>query len=135
MSAIAERRRFLARRRARREADSWLRRGFESRFPWRVAELTSTRERERCARSLRGVLGELNGSKLPGATPLRRGVLLPHTELLEAIEERLLDGKPVSARGMLAVNELLTSADSCLFAPADDIESCLRGVLAKLKTD
>ncbi len=58
--------------------------------------------------------------------------LRPHIALLEAVEARLLDNEPVSAVGMLAVNALLTSPGSCLFAESDEVESCLRAVLTKL---
>ena len=133
MASITHPRAWLERRRARAEADHWIGHGFESRYPWRVAELTSIRERKLLVRSLHGVLGELNGSKLPGAAPLRTGSLRPHTALLEAIEARLLDGAPVAAIGMLAVNDLLTSPGSCLFAPVDDVASCLQTVLKKLE--
>ena len=85
-----------------------------------------------CARALAGVLGELRGTKLPGATPLRTTALRPHVERLEAIDARLLDGEPVAAAGMLAVSDLLTSPDSCLFAEVDSVESSLRRVLVKL---
>jgi hypothetical protein len=133
VATIAHPRAWLERRRARAQADYWIGHGFESRYPWRVAELTSGRERKLCARSLHGVLGELNGSKLPGAAPLRISALRPHVALLEAIEARLLDGEPVAAAGMLAVNELLTGPGSCLFAQTDDVAPCLRAVLAKLE--
>jgi hypothetical protein len=124
---------WLQRRRARVEADHWIGHGFQSRYPWRVAELTSVRERKLCARSIRSVVGEIQGSKLPGAAPLRVAALRPHVGLLQTIEARLLDSEPVSAVGMLAVDELLTSPGSCLFAPTDDVESCLRTVLMKLE--
>jgi hypothetical protein len=133
MATLTHPRAWLERRRARVEADHWIGHGFQSRYPWRVGELTALRERKLSARSIRSVLGELNGSKLPGAAPLRVVALRPHIELLEIIEARLLDDGPVSAVGMLAVNELLTSPGSCLFLPADDVEACLRGVLAKLE--
>jgi hypothetical protein len=133
MAAIVQPRTWLERRRARRDADYWIGHGFESRYPWRVAELTSERERQLCARSLRGVIGELDGSELPGATPLRRAALRPHIVLFHAIEERLLAPDEVSAAGMLAVNDLLTSPGSCLFAIVDDVESRLHGVLEKLE--
>ncbi len=133
MATTADPRTWLARRRARRDADHWIAHGFESRYPWRVAELTSERERKACARSLRGVLKEISGERLPGATPLRSGALRPHLALLESIEHRLTDAEPVSAAGMLAVDELLTSPSSCFFAPVEDIEPCLLNVLAKLE--
>jgi hypothetical protein len=124
---------WLERRRARAEADHWIGHGFASRYPWRVAELTRVRERRSCARSIRNALGEISGSKLPGALPLRAAALRPHTELLEQIEVRLLDERPVSAVGMVAVNELLTSPGSCLFSQVDDVASCLQTVLTKLE--
>ncbi|SRR5581483_1211342 len=132
MAIAVHPREWLERRRARRDADYWIAHGFEARYPWRVAELTSERERRTCARSLHGVIGELRGVKLPGAAPLRRAALRECVGLLDAIESRLLDGAPVTASGMLAVNDLLTSPDSCLFAPVDAVEPCLRRVLAKL---
>jgi hypothetical protein len=133
VATIAHPRAWLERRRARAEADHWIGHGFEARYPWRVAELTSARERKACARALHGVLGELNGSKLPGAVPLRTASLRPHIALLKSLEARLLDDAPVTASGILAVNELLTSAGSCLFTQRDDVESCLRTVLDKLE--
>jgi hypothetical protein len=53
--------------------------------------------------------------------------------MLAAIEGRLLDDAPVTAAGMLAVNQLLTSPDSCLFTDVDDVELELRAVLTKLE--
>ena len=92
------------------------------------------RECKLCARALRGVLGELVGTKLPGATPIRVGALRPHKSLLEAIEARLLDDAlSVGAVGMLAVNDLLTSPDSCLFTDVDDVGSSLQAVLDQLE--
>jgi hypothetical protein len=123
----------LERRRARTEADQWIGHGFESRYPWRVAELTTSRERRSCARSVRGVLRELSGSKLPGPLPLRVTALRPNAALLEQIEARLLDEQPVSAVGMVAVNELLTSPGSCLFSEVADVASSLQTVLTKLE--
>ena len=91
------------------------------------------RERKLCARALHGVLGELNGTKLPGATPIRVGALRSHKPLLEAIEARLLDDAPVGAVGMLAVNDLLTSPDSCLFIDVDDVGTSLQAVLDQVE--
>ena len=133
MTSLVHPRAWLKRRRARTEADHWIGHGFQSRYPWRVAELTAPRERKLSARSLHGVLAEINGSKLPGAAPLRVASLRPHVELLELIEARLLDNEPVSAVGMLAVEELLTSPGSCLFTQTADAETALRAVLVKLE--
>ncbi len=132
MATTVHPRTWMARRRARRDADSWIAHGFEARYPWRVAELTSEQERRSCARALRSAIDELTGVKLPGATPLRGGALRPHVAVLESIEARLLDAEPISAAGMLAVDDLLTSPDSCFFAAVDDIGSCLKAVLRKL---
>ena len=133
MTSLVHPRAWLERRRARTEADHWIGHGFQSRYPWRVAELTAPRERKLSARSLHGVLAEINGSKLPGAAPLRVASLRPHFALLELIEARLLDSEPVSAVGMLAVEELLTSPGSCLFTQTADAETALRAVLVKLE--
>jgi hypothetical protein len=133
MTTLAHPRSWLERRRARHEADVWIRRGFESRYPWRVAELTSARERRSCARCVRSVFDELEGRRLPGATPLQGRALVADVALLEAVERRLLAPEPVSARGMLAVNDLLTSPDSCLYSSVDDVAKCLRDVLENLE--
>jgi hypothetical protein len=133
VATIAHPRAWLEHRRARAEADYWIGHGFESRFPWRVAELTTRRERRICARSVHSVLGELGGSLLPGAAPVRTRSLRPHASLLEAIEARLLNDAPVAAIGMLAVNALLTSPGSCLFADVDNVESSLQAVLDQLE--
>ena len=133
MATITRPRVWLERRRARAEADHWIGHGFESRYPWRVAELTAERERKLCARSLRGVVAEVDGTKLPGAAPLRTSSLRPHKHLLQEIESRLAGEAPETARGVLAVHELLTSPGSCVFAEHADVASCLRGVLAKLE--
>jgi hypothetical protein len=126
---------WLERRRARRTADYWIKHGFESRYAWRVTELTRERERRLCARALRGVIGELEGSSLPGAAPLRRAALRPHLATLQTLRERLLDNEPVSGVGMLAVNELLTSPGSCLYTECADVGSSLDAVLESLDAD
>ncbi len=51
---------------------------------------------------------------------------------LALITARLREERPVSAVGMLAVADLLTSPGSCLFAPTEDVEACLAAVLDKL---
>jgi len=133
MATIVHPRAWLERRRARAEADHWIGHGFEARYQWRVAELTSRRQRKRRAHSLHGVLGELDGSKLPGAIPTRVAAVRPHAALLEAMEARLLDDAPVSGLGMLSVDKLLTSPGSCLYMEVDDVASCLTTVLEKLE--
>jgi hypothetical protein len=133
MTTLVRPRLWLERRRARRDADTWIGHGFESRYPWRVAELTSPDERRLSARALRGVLAEVDGTRLPGATPLRRAALRSHLALLAELEQRLDGHEPVAARGMVAVRDLLTSPGSCLFTATPDVETCLRDVLEKLE--
>lgn len=123
---------WFERRRARRQADYWIAHGFESRYPARVEELTSARERKATARTLAQVIGEVEGRNLPGAAPLQRAALRPWIELLERIHRRLLDGRPVTGIGMLAVHTLLTSPDSCLYEPAPDVEADLLRILTRL---
>jgi hypothetical protein len=133
MAVAAHPRAWFERRRARRQADYWIAHGFESRYPWRVGELTSAAERRACARSLAQVIGEVRGRKLPGAAPLQRAGLRPWLALFERLHTRLLDAAPVTAIGMLSVQTLLTSPDSCLYSPADDVEADLLRILTKLE--
>ena len=133
MEMLVHPRAWFEKRRARAEADRWIGHGFESRYQWRVAELTSERERKSCARAIRSVIEELQGSKLPGAAPLRTVALRPHVDVLHEIEARLTDGRAIAAAGMIAVDGLLTSPGSCLFMETDDVRSCLVAVRDKLE--
>ena len=108
----------------RAAADRRIARGYEDADPslaWRAQELTSARERARLARSLRGVVEDLSPSRLPGASPLNRAALRPHTSLLAELADRLDDlERPVSASGVLAVRRVLTDPDGPLYARPDD---------------
>ena len=53
------------------------------------------------AREIEQTLRRVDPARLPSASPLRRGVARRHRELLQRLEERLLDGRPVTARGVL----------------------------------
>jgi hypothetical protein len=101
--------------RAREEANDWIRRGYESRFRWRVAELTSRRERKAAARSLRALLRELEFGAPLGPVPINRRAVRANRALVAALAERLLDPRPVTAAGMVAVENLLTLPESPLF--------------------
>jgi hypothetical protein len=84
---------------------------------WRAAELTSVRERRTCARSLRGVVKELDGKHLPGAVPLNRRAVRPYAPVLAAVAERVGDlSQPVTPRSMVLVHDLLTDGDSPLYS-------------------
>jgi hypothetical protein len=108
--------------RQRADANDWIRRGYESRFRWRVAELTSRRERKTIARSVRGVIRELDAGAPLGPVPLNRRALRANRSLLEALSGRLVDLRPVSAAGMVAVEHLLTHPESPLFPHHADAE-------------
>jgi hypothetical protein len=111
----------LARRRLRREADRALRAGVhpDAASPLlalRASELTSPRERRRLRRSLHGLIRELDGTTLPGASPVNRPGIRPYAHLIAALERRIGDdASPVSARGVLLVRELLTDPDGPLY--------------------
>ena len=113
--------RWITGHRLRNEADAWIGRGYESagsRYAWRVAELTSARERTILAASMHGVVAELDAPRRSPAVPLARGALRSHRDLVAAIADRLgrMD-RPVAAGGVVAVNRLLTQPDSCLYTP------------------
>jgi hypothetical protein len=115
--------------RTRSRADEWIARGHDNPrawYGWRLAELTSVRERRLLAGSLRGLVEDLSPRALPGAVPLRRAAVRPHVGLLHALAGRLDDLElPVRAAGVLLVHRLLTSPGSPLYADGD-----VGGVLA-----
>jgi len=112
--------RWNSRRLLRAEADAWILRGYEnrttSRYGWRVAELTTSRERRLLGSSLRAVVKEVSQQRPPGVVPLNRVALRPHRAELVALADRLeaLE-RPVSASGILGVRRLLTEPGSPLY--------------------
>ena len=134
-------RRWDERRRLCAAADAWIARGHDgTSYGWRVAELTSRRERRLLAISVRDIVPELSERRLPGASPLNRVALRPYRSELVELADRLdeLD-RPVSAAGVLAVRHLLTEPGSALYArestddPAPDPGRELAAVLASLE--
>ena len=101
----------------------WIERGYEnraSRYAWRIAELTSVRERRMLACTVRDIVPELSLRHRPTASPLNRGALRPYRTELISLADRLDDlVRPVSAAGILAVHHLLTEPDSVLYARYD----------------
>ena len=89
-------------------------------FAWRVAELTASRERLALAGSLRDLVDDLSSRRLPRAAPINRSGLIPYTDELLSLATRLevLD-RPVTARGMLLVRELLTNGGGPLYLDGD----------------
>jgi hypothetical protein len=134
-------RRWDERRRLCAAADAWIvQSGGDSSYGWRVAELTSGRERRLLAHSVRDIVPEISAGRLPGASPLNRVALRPYRSELIALADRLDDlDRPASAAGILAVRHLLTSPGSALYArpwmdePASDPGRELVAVLDSLE--
>jgi len=82
---------------------------------WRMLELTSRRHRHVVAAEAARLSRELDAATLPGAVPLNRAAVRPYRQELEAIAAALESGEPVSARGVLLVQDLLSSPTSPLY--------------------
>ena len=114
---------WVERSRRRRTADEWLLWGAVPRpsselLSWRAGELTSPRLRSTLAHSLRRIERETRGRTVPGAVPLNKRGLRSNLHLVRALQERLGDlDRPVSARGVLIVDRLLTEPGSPLYSP------------------
>jgi hypothetical protein len=100
---------------------------------WRMLELVAPASRLGFAQELEQALRRSDPGRLPSASPLRRGIARRHRELLQRIEERLLDGRPVTARGVLLLRRLLREPGSPLYDEhAGDLSRALTAVLAEL---
>ena len=82
---------------------------------WRTLELVAPESREGLARELEQTLRRMDPGRLPSASPLRRGPVRRHRELLRRLEERMLDGRPVTARGVVLLRRLLRGPGSPLY--------------------
>jgi hypothetical protein len=82
---------------------------------WRSLELVAPETRQGLARELEQTLRSIGPGRLPSASPLRRGVARRHEEMLRGLEERMLDGRPVTARGVLLFRRLLREPGSPLY--------------------
>jgi hypothetical protein len=101
---------------------------------WRTLELVAPATREGLARELVQTLRRIDTARLPSASPLRRGVARRHGEMLRRLEERMLDGRPVTARGVLLLRRLLHDAGSPLYDDhAGDLSRALARVLLELE--
>ncbi len=101
---------------------------------WRTLELATPAARRGLAREVEQTLRETDPARLPSASPLRRGVARRHRELLLRIEERMLDGCPVAARGVLLLRRLLREPASPLYDEhAGDLSRALARVLLELE--
>jgi hypothetical protein len=103
----------------RRSADRWFRLRpvlLDDRYAWRAAELTSPGERRVLARSLDGLVDELDGRVVPGPVPLNTQGLRLYSSELDALADRIADlERPVTPAGILAVHEFLQSPGSPVY--------------------
>jgi hypothetical protein len=81
----------------------------------RMLELVAPSSRQALAAEVARTLRRIDPSRLPSASPLRRGLARRDCDLLERLEQRMLDGRPVNARGMLLLRRLLRDAGSPLY--------------------
>ena len=101
---------------------------------WRTLELVDPATRQGLARELDQTLRSVDPSRLPSASPVRRGVARRHGEMLERLKERMLDGRPVTARGVLQLRRLLRDPASPLYDDhAGDLSRALARVLVELE--
>jgi hypothetical protein len=101
---------------------------------WRTLELVAPATRAGLAREIERTLRRADPARMPSASPLRRGVARRHRELLQRIEERMLDGRPVTARGVLLLRRLLREPNSPLYDEhAGDLSRALGRVLLELE--
>jgi hypothetical protein len=101
---------------------------------WRTLELVSPASRQGLARELDQMLRSLDPARLPSASPLRRGPARRHRELLSRLEERMGDGRPVTARGVLLLRRLLREPGSPLYDEhGADLSRTIATVLVELE--
>ncbi len=128
----------------RRTADRLLRTGVKVHpqselLTWRAAELTSARNRSMLARSLRGLVQEVERPSFMTAVPLNRRGLRLHLPLVRSLVARISDvDRAVAPRGMVLVEELLTNGfESPLYVGgrAEDVSKSIERCLAALDGD
>lgn len=101
---------------------------------WRTLELVAPATREGLAREIEQTLRRADPARLPSASPLRRGPTRRHRDLLQRLEQRMLDGRPVSARGVLLVRRLLREPGSPLYDEcAGDVSRTIARILVELE--
>jgi hypothetical protein len=90
---------------------------FHPAVAWRTAELTSSRERGMLARSLRGVVADVDAPLWAfSASPLNRRGLVPYIPEIQALADRVGDfEQPVAAAGIVLVRDLLSDGGSPLY--------------------
>jgi hypothetical protein len=109
-------------RQARRDADDQL---LLYRYPplrlaWRVEELTAGRRRTTLARSLRRLVDAAEPRVMPGAAIVNRPAIREERDRLLRIARRLVTlDRPVAARGVLLIEDLLRAVDGPLYVRED----------------
>jgi hypothetical protein len=103
------------RRAARRIADERILRG-RGVPHWREEELVSRRARAARQRELHRIARAASAERLPSASPLNRSAVRAGAALFAALADRLGDDRPVSAFGMLHVDQLLRDPASALYS-------------------
>ena len=121
-SAAALRRAQFARgrRSARRVADERILRGHGVPL-WREEELVSAHARASRRIEVERIVRAASADRLPSASPLNRRAVRQSAGLIEALEARLADDQPVSAAGMLYVDQLLRDPASALYSDHDEL--------------
>lgn len=107
-------------RAARRVADQRILRG-RGVPHWREEELTSKRARYARRREVRRIVRAASPDRLPSASPLNRTAVRGSAALFDALADRLGDDRPVSAFGMLHVDQLLRDPASALYGEHDEL--------------
>jgi hypothetical protein len=87
-----------------------------ARLAWRTEELVAEDRRIELGRSLTDVVHAADERRLPGASPLNRGIVRERRAELLELAARLCDlSRPVAPRGVLLVDRLLSDGSSPLF--------------------
>jgi hypothetical protein len=110
----------LERRAARRVADARILRGHGVPV-WRELELTSPAARAARRREVERIRRAASGDRLPSASPMNRTAVRGSAAMLDRLAARLGDGAPVSARGMLFVDQLLRDPASPVYGAHDEL--------------
>jgi hypothetical protein len=108
------------------------------RLSWRVEELLSTKNRLDLAHALRSLVREANVRYLPGPSPVNRLAVRAEAQAILAIADRIADlGQPVSARGVVLADHLLTDGSGPLFdrERVDELPAYLDATLHALEPE
>lgn len=107
-------------RAARRVADDRILRG-RGVPHWREEELTSARARAGRRSEVERLVRAASAERLPSASPFDRIAVRRCAALFERLVDRLDDDRPVSARGILFVDQLLRDPASPLFGTHSEL--------------